>query len=55
VGISFEALLLVAVEESGKIFTGREKKGIKVHVPVLCLEMLAIFRKRKNLWIRELW
>ena len=53
-GISFEALLLVVVEEAGKIFTWRRKKGIKVQVPVLCLEMLANFRKRKNLWMREL-
>ena len=53
-GILFEALVLVVVEGSGKIFTGRGKKGIKVHVPVLCFEMLAIFRKKKNLWMREL-
>ena len=42
-GISFEALVLVVVEGSGKIFTGRGKKGIKAYVPVLCLEMPAIF------------
>jgi hypothetical protein len=55
VGISFEAPLLVVMEEAGKIFTGRGKKGIKAHVPVLFLEMFVIFRKIKNISMRELW